>query len=38
MAQARTGTGTAASPAFAFVLTMGAVNLFSDMTYEGAAP
>ncbi len=24
-----------ASPAFAFVLTMGIVNLFSDMTYEG---
>src|SRR3954465_11188873 len=23
------------SPAFAFVLTMGAVNLFADMTYEG---
>lgn len=23
------------SPAFAFVLTMGAVNLFGDMTYEG---
>src|SRR5438552_1467929 len=25
------------SPAFAFVLTMGIVNLFSDMTYEGGA-
>src|ERR1044071_1703053 len=25
----------AASSAFAFVLTMGAVNLFADMTYEG---
>ncbi len=24
-----------ASPAFAFVLTMGIVNLFADMTYEG---
>src|ERR1051326_7345142 len=24
-----------ASPAFAFVLTMGVVNLFGDMTYEG---
>src|SRR4051794_28261124 len=23
------------SPAFAFVLTMGIVNLFADMTYEG---
>jgi hypothetical protein len=23
------------SPAFTFVLTMGVVNLFSDMTYEG---
>jgi MFS family permease len=26
-----------ASPAFAFVLTMGVVNLFGDMTYEGGA-
>ncbi|HVJ31220.1 MAG TPA: MFS transporter, partial [Gammaproteobacteria bacterium] len=26
-----------ASPAFAFVLVMGAVNLFADMTYEGGA-
>jgi MFS family permease len=25
------------SPAFAFVLTMGVVNLFGDMTYEGGA-
>jgi MFS family permease len=25
------------SPAFAFVLTMGIVNLFADMTYEGGA-
>src|SRR5438067_9341794 len=25
----------AASPAFTFVLTMGMVNLFADMTYEG---
>src|SRR5690242_7184376 len=25
----------ALSPAFTFVLTMGAVNLFADMTYEG---
>lgn len=24
-----------ASPAFTFVLTMGIVNLFADMTYEG---
>ncbi len=23
------------SPAFTFVLTMGVVNLFADMTYEG---
>ncbi|HEV8583268.1 MAG TPA: MFS transporter [Thermoanaerobaculia bacterium] len=27
----------AASPAFTFVLTMGIVNLFGDMTYEGGA-
>ncbi len=27
----------AAATAFAFVLTMGFVNLFSDMTYEGGA-
>src|SRR5207249_5108386 len=26
-----------ASPAFAFVLTMGIVNLFADVTYEGGA-
>jgi hypothetical protein len=25
------------SPAFAFVLTMGVVNLFGDMTYKGGA-
>jgi hypothetical protein len=25
------------SPAFRFVLVMGAVNLFADMTYEGGA-
>src|SRR5258707_11210376 len=25
------------SPAFRFVLTMGIVNLFADMTYEGAS-
>jgi hypothetical protein len=25
------------SPAFQFVLTMGIVNLFADMTYEGGA-
>jgi hypothetical protein len=25
------------SPAFRFVLTMGIVNLFADMTYEGGA-
>ena len=29
--------GLAASPALAFVLTMGLVNLFADMTYEGGA-
>jgi MFS family permease len=29
--------GTVAASAFAFVLTMGAVNLFADMTYEGGA-
>jgi predicted MFS family arabinose efflux permease len=28
---------TSASPAFTFVLTMGIVNLFADMTYEGGA-
>jgi hypothetical protein len=28
---------TAVSGAFAFVLTMGIVNLFADMTYEGAS-
>src|SRR4051812_45263241 len=28
---------TAGSSAFAFVLTMGIVNLFADVTYEGAA-
>jgi MFS family permease len=28
---------TVAASAFAFVLTMGAVNLFADMTYEGGA-
>src|SRR5436853_5513455 len=27
----------AASPAFTFVLTMGVVNLFGDITYEGGA-
>ena len=26
-----------ASPAFTFVLTMGIVNLFADVTYEGGA-
>jgi predicted MFS family arabinose efflux permease len=29
--------GMLASPAFTFVLTMGIVNLFGDMTYEGGA-
>jgi len=32
---AQPARSSAASPAFAFVLTMGAVNLFADMTYEG---
>jgi MFS family permease len=31
------GLALAASPAFTFVLTMGVVNLFGDMTYEGGA-
>jgi hypothetical protein len=31
MARSRLGS----SPAFNFVLTMGVVNLFGDMTYEG---
>ncbi len=34
MAAARS-FGSLASPAFAFVLTMGIVNLFADITYEG---
>ena len=34
MAQVR-GSMATASPAFVFVLTMGMVNLFADMTYEG---
>jgi hypothetical protein len=33
----RTGVGPAAASAFAFVLTMGIVNLFGDVTYEGGA-
>jgi hypothetical protein len=28
---------SSASPAFTFVLTMGVVNLFGDVTYEGGA-
>src|SRR5437764_11795662 len=35
MAGSRVTIGS--SPAFTFVLTMGAVNLFGDMTYEGGA-
>src|SRR5436189_1567675 len=35
MARSRVTIGSA--PAFTFVLTMGAVNLFGDMTYEGGA-
>src|SRR4051794_13409199 len=33
----KTIVATAGSSAFAFVLTMGVVNLFADVTYEGAA-
>jgi MFS family permease len=36
MPQARYSTGLA-SPAFRFVLTIGIVNLFGDITYEGGA-
>src|SRR5438034_7888015 len=36
MAGRRISIGSA-SPAFAFVLTMGIVNLFGDITYEGGA-
>src|SRR5256885_2687456 len=32
---ARSGLSVGSSPAFHFVLTMGVVNLFGDMTYEG---
>ena len=35
MAGSRVTMGS--SPAFTFVLTMGVVNLFGDMTYEGGA-
>src|SRR6266536_1134296 len=35
MAQHKTQRPPAASVAFRFVLTMGIVNLFADMTYEG---
>src|SRR5881396_2525571 len=35
MAGSRVAIGS--SPAFTFVLTMGVVNLFGDMTYEGGA-
>src|SRR5436190_15416424 len=35
MAQHKTQRPPAASAAFRFVLTMGVVNLFADMTYEG---
>lgn len=33
----RTTPSPTAASAFAFVLTMGVVNLFADMTYEGGA-
>lgn len=33
----RIALSLSSSPAFAFVLTMGVVNLFADMTYEGGA-
>ena len=33
----RTGFALSGSPAFTFVLTMGIVNLFADITYEGGA-
>src|SRR5437762_13523843 len=33
----RNAAGLSASAAFAFVLTLGIVNLFADMTYEGAS-
>lgn len=33
----KTAAALSASSAFAFVLTMGVVNLFADMTYEGAS-
>src|SRR5947199_5582924 len=36
MAGPRISIGSA-SPAFTFVLTMGLVNLFGDVTYEGGA-
>src|SRR3954469_25886004 len=36
MARPRLSIGSA-SPAFTFVLTMGIVNLFGDITYEGGA-
>src|SRR5437764_4314150 len=34
MAKSRVSLGSA-SPAFSFVLTMGVVNLFADVTYDG---
>jgi len=37
MTRARRTVALSASSAFAFVLTMGIVNLFADMTYEGGA-
>src|SRR5437762_10341067 len=33
----RNAAGLSASAAFSFVLTLGVVNLFADMTYEGAS-
>jgi hypothetical protein len=37
MSGGRAAAALSGSPAFRFVLTMGVVNLFADMTYEGAA-
>ena len=37
MTRERRALALSSSSAFAFVLTMGIVNLFGDMTYEGGA-
>src|SRR5690349_21024445 len=37
MAQSRKADGGFSSPAFLFVMTMGIVNLFGDVTYKGGA-